>query len=207
MKKLFTLLLTLISLNVFSQKIDTVLNNGVYKSFVNYELKQPVYVVYKLYKGGGSCSRAGFAFKNDTQIKLAGTQDYAKSGYDKGHLANAEDFAFDCIKDEATFRYYNCLPQTANMNRGVWKQYEGKIRDISQTDSLLVICGGRFKDIKKMGDNCAVPDHCFKVVKSLSTGKILFVVYFTNEVKDSKSEEITLDELLKKIGYQIPMIY
>jgi hypothetical protein len=74
MKKLFTPLLTLISLNVFSQKIDTVLNNGVYKSFVNYELKQPVYVVYKLYKGGGSCSRAGFAFKNDTQVNYPTTK-------------------------------------------------------------------------------------------------------------------------------------
>jgi hypothetical protein len=58
-----------------------------------------------------------------------------------------------------------------------------------------------------MGDNCAVPDHCFKVVKSLSTGKILFVIYFTNEVKDAKGDEITIDELLNKIGYQIPLSY
>jgi endonuclease G len=206
-KLVLTILLSLITFVIYSQKVDTVLNNGVYKSYINYDLKQPIYVVYKLYNGGGPCSRAGFFFKNDTQIKMAGDKDYLKSGYDKGHLANAEDFAFDCKKDELTFRYYNCLPQTPNMNRGVWKQYETKIRELSKTDSLLVICGGRFKDIKKIGDNCAVPDHCFKIVKSLSTGKLIYVVYFDNVPKDAKANEITIDELLNRLGYQLPMTY
>jgi len=71
----------------------------------------------------------------------------------------------------------------------------------------LVICGGRFKDIKKIGDNCAVPDHCFKIVKSLSTGKLIYVVYFDNVPKDAKANEITIDELLNRLGYQLPMTY
>lgn len=205
-KKILILLsFNLIYLNCFPQKVDTILTNEVYKSYVNYELKQPLYVVYKLYKGGGTCSRAGFFFKNDTQLKIANTQDYLKSGYDKGHLVGAEDFAYDCKKDELTFRYYNCLPQTPNMNRGVWKQYETKVREWSQNDSLLIICGGRFKDIKKIGDGCAVPDHCFKVIKSLSSGKILSVVYFTNVIKDAKVTETTLDQLNKFLGYEIPI--
>ena len=43
--------------------------------------------------GGGNCKRASFRFINDTQILMASDKDYSKSGYDRGHLANAEDFA------------------------------------------------------------------------------------------------------------------
>lgn len=42
-------------------------------------------------------------------MKCATDKDYLNSGYDAGHLANAEDFAFDRYKEEKTFRYYNCL--------------------------------------------------------------------------------------------------
>ena len=54
MKKFsLVLILSLFALTLFSQKIDTVINNGVYKSHFNYALKEPVYVEYTLFHGGG----------------------------------------------------------------------------------------------------------------------------------------------------------
>ena len=147
MKKIISLLITIfVSIISFSQGIDTVINTGFYKSYFDIDIKEPVYLAYKVYKGGGNCSRAGFKFKNDTKIPMATDKDYAGSGFDMGHLANAADFAFDCVKDEKTFRFYNCLPQYPNLNRGIWKKWETQIRQESQTDSLLVICGGVFSN-------------------------------------------------------------
>jgi endonuclease G len=64
------------------------------------------------------------SFGNDMpSITTATSRDYAGSGYDKGHMAAALDFASDCEKEEMTFVYYNALPQTPNLNRGVWKSF------------------------------------------------------------------------------------
>lgn len=193
----------------FSSKaqVDTVINCGFYKSYFDYETSQPYYVSYKLYRGGGKCPRDKFRFKNDTDIKTADSDDYDKSGYDMGHLANAADFAFDCEKDEKTFRYYNCLPQYPNLNRGIWKKWETKIRQESQQDSLLILCGGVFSDKKiKPSSKVIVPDNCWKIVYSLSKKKILWCIWFVNSPK-AVSEETTFVDLQKLIPYKIKLEY
>ena len=206
MKKIF-FLLTFLWTNALFGQVDTIIDCGFYKSYFDYESMQPLYVSYKLYKGGGKCPRDKFRFKNDTKIKMATTDDYDKSGYDMGHLANAADFAFDCEKDEKTFRLYNCLPQFPNLNRGVWKKWETKIREESQKDSLLIICGGVFTDKKiKPTSSVLVPDYCWKIVYSLSKTKVLWVMWFTNTPK-ATFEEINQDILNKKIPYKIPTTY
>ncbi|AWA30298.1 hypothetical protein HYN48_09490 [Flavobacterium magnum] len=182
---------------------DTVINTGVYKSYFCYALKQPLYVTYLLYKGGGDCDRgeAHFRFLK-CGIKTASDKDYAGSGFDKGHLANAEDFAYDCAKEAATFCYYNCLPQTVTLNRGIWKTWEEKIRDISQKKKLFVIAGGIYGD-RRIGDNSlAVPDYCYKIVLEAQTQKIICCLLFPND--ESKTvQAITLDELKKMLGYPL----
>ena len=142
--------------------------------------------------------------KNDTKLNTATQKDYAATGYDQGHLANAEDFASDCIKDEATFRFYNCLPQTANLNRGVWKKWETTIRKESQSDSLLIICGGTFESKKTIGNGVWVPIHCWKIVISLSKNTVTHCLYFTNN-NSAEVKELKLTELKKLVNYKIDL--
>ena len=168
-------------------------DKGIYKANFSNAFHESNYVSYFLYKGGGQCSRAGLHFTNDDpRLQCATEEDYKGSHYDKGHLANAEDFAFDCEKDELTFRYYNCLPQTPNLNRGIWKKEETLIRKWSQSEKLYIICGGLFGN-KKIG-KIAVPSYCWKVVQSVATGKVLFCGWFSNTVK-ATLEEISPAEL------------
>ena len=47
-----------------------------------------------------------------------------------------------------TFRFYNALPQTPKLNRGIWKHYETEIRKLSQNDSILIITGSIFSNKK-----------------------------------------------------------
>ena len=198
---LFTLMaLCLLCTNMAAQSI---VRTPIYTVNFSNALHEPLWISYKLYRGGGDCSRAGFRFYNDIDsLQTATDKDYARSGYDKGHLANAEDFAYDCTKDELTFRYYNCLPQTPNLNRGVWKVNEEQVREWSQSDSLLVVCGGSFGK-KKIG-RVAVPDYCWKVVQSLSNKKVLFCGWFTN-TSTATVEEVSVAELLKRTGMVIEL--
>jgi endonuclease G len=204
MQKYFRInMLLLLAVSVLCGNVvaQSIVKRGIYTVNFSNALHEPLWVSYKLYSGGGECSRTKFRFRNDIDsLQTATDKDYARSGYDKGHLANAEDFAYDCTKDELTFRYYNCLPQTPNLNRGVWKINETAIRQLSQTDSLLIICGGTFSK-KKIG-RIAVPDHCWKVVQSLSTKKILFCGWFTN-TSQATVTEIPLAELIKRTGEEL----
>jgi endonuclease G len=162
-------------------------------------------VSYILYKGGGDCDRSRFHFKNDnTRAQTATDHDYEGSGYDKGHLANAEDFAFDCSNDELTFRYYNCLPQTANLNRGLWKRNETDVREWSQNEKLYIICGGYFGNTK-IGNGVLVPSYCWKVVQSVATKKVLFCGWFSNTSK-ATLDTLTVADLEKKLKSRIVLL-
>lgn len=204
-RKIAIIIFILINGVCFSQKADTLVNVGIYKSLYSFKKGQPTYVIYKLYKGGGDCKRDKVNFKKDSVVKnlTADGDDYEGTGYDRGHLANAEDFAFDCKKQEQTFRYYNCCPQTAKLNRSIWKKNENDIREMSQKDSLIVICGGIFlksaKPIKE-GSKLLVPKYYYKVVVSLSTKKLIQSYLFENN-DEPKMREISLEELQGKTKF------
>lgn len=197
-----------LSFSLFSQKVDTIINTGFYKSYFSNFYKEPLYVSTIIYKAGGSCDRSKFYFKNDAiGIKSPTLKDYVNSGYDQGHLANAADWASDCKNLEKTFRFYNALPQTPNLNRGVWKKWELQIRKLSQTDSLLVVSGGVFSPSdKKIGNGVFVPSYCWKIVVKVKESKILYVLLFEND-KDAKVEEINLDRLKSILNWLPELTY
>lgn len=197
-------LLLLIPFIAFSQKVDTIIKTDVFTSYYSKDLRLPIMVKYVLYKGGGECSRVGDVFHNDYKLNVVGTKEFKASGYDEGHMANAEDFAYDCKKQKGTFQFINQLPQTPNLNRGIWKHYETIIRDLSQHDSLIVVCGGIWED-NKVVNGMRIPNKCWKVVYSLTQKKIIYVLLFTNDNKATVRELRTIEELnLKnKIDYDI----
>lgn len=199
MKKiLFILSLLFLTSFLYSQKVDTIIVNKEYKSYFSYEVKNPLFVIYKLYKGGGNVPRTGMDFKTDGLKYSLTDKDYLKSGYDIGHLANAKDFAYSEESEEKTFRYYNALPQTPRLNRGIWKSYESKLRELSQNDSFLIIAGG-YNYIKI--NSLYVPKYCYKIVKNLVTKNVKCVV-FNNDNSETKSE-IKIEVLYSYLRYDV----
>lgn len=193
MKKIFTLLSFIFFVSIGSAQndtlkisYDTLIINKAYKSYFSKTYRAPVAIVYTLYHGGGDCSRSGMSFKNSIKGLLTATNDdYARSGYDKGHMADAEDFAYNCDLEEITFQYYNAVPQTVSLNRGPWKHYETLIRKLSQNDTLDIICYNEF-GTRKIG-NAFVPTKCYKFVFDKNTKAVVFAFYYTNtEAPDYK---------------------
>lgn len=167
---ILALCFSILSLSQNIEKYDYTIDMKYYKAYYNKDIKTSSFVIYKLYRGGGNVSRSNLSFRPYDNLPHF---NYSKSGYDKGHLVPAKDFSksFDMLR--STFYYVNCIPQNPTLNRGKWKSYEEMIRQISYSDSLLVICGG----CDYSGE---IPLNCFKVVYSLTTHKCIFTLLFPN---------------------------
>ena len=190
LQHLILLLLAVLPVVGLSQNIekpDKEIKEKCYESFYSYKIEAPAYVIYKLYHGGGNVPRKGFRFKSNLPHFT-----YPHSGYDIGHMCNAEDFASSKELEESTFRYYNAVPQKPNLNRGVWEVNEKDIRKLSQTDSLLIICGG-------CDYSGLIPARCFKMVYSLSTKKMIYAKIFTNS---NDATENDCDALIDKFPFE-----
>ena len=197
--KFLTLLLLILTFSSFSQKIDKIINKEIYTSYYSNSLKVPLYVVYYLSNGGGNYSRAKLRFIEEKNT--AKNSDYSKSGYDRGHLVSAEDFAYDHRKQSLTFSYYNCFPQTQSLNRGSWKVWETTIRNESKRWPLKIFIGGIYGQ-KKIRGRIGIPDYCWKVVYNQKSGLILHALIFSNDNIGSV-RRTTLSELKSLLKYPV----
>lgn len=179
MKQLSTFLFLFLShaLGCMSQTLlpyDTVIDRGYYRSYFNSQYSTVSFVRYELYKAGGTASRKGMQFRQTVGHSVF---PYARSGYDKGHLAAAQDFAHSRDAMLATFDYINCLPQTPTLNRGAWKKLETKVRKWSQTDTLWIECGGLSFELPRH----QVPKYFYKIVTRHHGRDTLCNIIFLNK--------------------------
>ena len=202
MKKLVVLFYLFLSCQLFGQKIDKVVEKQIYRSYFSYTLKSPLYVVYDLYNGGGSFSRKNLRFLEEEGT--AKNKDYAKSGYDKGHLVNAEDFAYDPELEKKTFSLYNVFAQHPKLNRGSWKTWEIIIRNESKKWPLKIYVGAIYGQ-RKIKGKITIPEYCWKVVINKKTGLVMHSLIFKNDETEATSR-ITLQELKSKLNYPIDFL-
>lgn len=197
-KSILPIIIGLLFVNYLSgQIVDTIIVKNAYTSYFSFELKAPIYSIYYLYKGGGDSKRINFKH----EYRSAENADYAKSGYDRGHLVSAEDFAYNQLLENQTFSYYNCFPQNKKLNRGAWKSWEMKIREESQNWPLKIYVGGIYSN-KKINNSVTVPEYCWKVVYNQKTGLILHVLIFRND-NSCETNRITLEGLKQRLKTKI----
>lgn len=101
--------------------------------------------------------------------------DYTNSGYDRGHMVRSEERTIDDADNKSTFLMSNIIPQTPDLNRGVWLDLEYHLESLCKDSNkqLFVITGPIFHtDSTLMGlGKVAVPDSCFKIVVVLEKGQ------------------------------------
>lgn len=97
------------------------------------------------------------------------TEDYTRSGYDRGHLCPAADNKWDKQAMRESFYMTNVCPQNHNLNRGDWKELEESCRRWAQEEGrIYIVCGPilydqRHRTIGKK-HKITVPEAFFKVV-------------------------------------------
>lgn len=91
---------------------------GSYSGVYNDSRHCPKYTVYKPGPIDTSIDRLS-SFWRDTSLHTASDADYVNSGYDRGHMAPAEDMSISTNSMYYSFSMANACPQTPKLNRGV----------------------------------------------------------------------------------------
>ena len=113
--------------------------------------------------------RAG-TFHADEQLPYqdqAQLTDYRASGYDRGHMTPSGDMP-DAAAQEESFSLANIVPQTAQLNRGIWEGIESAIRNLAVAEGeLYLVTGPAFvgSQLRSIGaNNVLVPTSTWKAV-------------------------------------------
>jgi endonuclease G len=136
--------------------------------------KIPAWVGYALTKEDSLAKATGRqgSFRADTALPRgdrAENADYSGSGYDKGHMAPANDFTRSVQAMKATFVLTNAVPQKHGVNGGKWAQLEDAVHSLAATRGTVWVFSGPVfagkTPMKSIGpDKVAVPTHTYKVV-------------------------------------------
>lgn len=130
-------------------------------------------------------------------------EDYARSGYDRGHLAPAADMGNKQAQHEC-FTLANMIPQNSENNRGIWSAIEGATRHLTnQKGSLYIITGPIFSgsQVKRIGGRVLVPTKLYKAIYDPSSGEA--AAYIVTNAASNNYEVISIAELEKQSGIKI----
>ncbi|TGL59516.1 DNA/RNA non-specific endonuclease [Leptospira sarikeiensis] len=125
--------------------------------------------------------------------------DYKNSGYDRGHLAAADNYKNDQRLNDETFFLSNISPQIHSFNAGIWKRFEQKIRDwVKQYGKIYVITGPLYFENshealessfmqKFIGKNkVGVPSHFYKILVKDEKDISILAFVIRHEASSSK---------------------
>ena len=113
-----------------------------------------------------NCFTADPMLPTDKQIF---TSDYTNGGFDRGHMARSADRTAGNTDNASTFYLTNIVPQTGDLNQGVWAQFENALGDSARAGRAVYIITGPWYDpaqplrfIKNEG-KIAIPNRTWKV--------------------------------------------
>jgi endonuclease G, mitochondrial len=91
---------------------------------------------------------------------------YARSGYDRSHVAPSADM-FDLQSQQECFSLANMVPQEPSVNRGTWGGVESTTRKLAKARGDLYIVTGPIysgENVLKIGGAVMVPTQMFKAI-------------------------------------------
>ena len=129
--------------------------------------------------------------------------DYARSGYDRGHIAPSADMP-DRRSQQECFSLANMVPQVPENNRGPWGKIESTVRKMAKKrGELYVITGPIFRGSKlqRIGGQVMVPTQLFKAVYDPRRGEA--GAYLIDNAENARARRISIAELEKIAGMDI----
>jgi endonuclease G, mitochondrial len=180
--------------------------------------EQAAWVAYRLQaQGNAPRHNRQDRFRADGRVSTgsATPEDYANSGYDRGHLAPAADFSTDQQALKETFYMSNMSPQVPAFNRGIWSKLENQVRAWAETEGDLWVVTGPVlhnqNKLQKIGANqISVPLYYYKVIldaREPELKMIGFVLPNEGSGKDLRSFVLTVDSIEALTGLDFfPML-
>lgn len=177
--------------------------------------KIPQWVAYVLTpEHATGCEKRLSAFKSDRSLPIgqrAELSDYAKSGYDTGHIANSADMSWDQDVARESFILSNMTPQLPEFNRGIWKKLEDQTRAwaLGRQTTILIYAGPIYNRVqdKTIGKNMVtVPNGFYKILVDTESGEVL-VFKFAHEAGSGSLNKYlsSIAQVQKETGIVFPM--
>lgn len=162
---------------------DYLMDKTEYVVSYNRRLNAPNWAAWKLDASDlGHASRSP-GFRSDETLPagfyVVRDGDYARSGYDRGHLCPSADRTSSPATNAATFVFTNVHPQLHELNAGPWEELEVHERELAHGGkTLYVVAGGLFdREPPRIGHDrdpahrVAVPKASYKVIVALARGE------------------------------------
>ena len=190
---------------------DNIIEYKGYTVSYNTNTLIPNWVAYELTaeETKGDADREDKVFSMDMSFKgpQARREDYSKSGWTKGHMAPARDFAWSDDALTETFYFMNVCPQDETLNAKDWNYLEKQVRHWAKEYGKVWVVSGPIIGKNKYGtigeDRVVVPDAFFKAVM-VSQGalysSIAFVMGNDSQRYYLADCSITVNELEKLTG-------
>ena len=150
---------------------DQLIKHAGFHLGYSYRHRQALWVSYELL--GDDLEKPQFTradkFAPDPQISTDPVQpkEYARTGFDRGHLAPAADMSYSQPTLLESFYMSNISPQKPGCNRGIWKKLETQVREWAREKRrIFVVTGPMFSDQPtRMGSGrIPVPEAFYKVL-------------------------------------------
>jgi endonuclease G len=129
--------------------------------------------------------------------------DYARSGYDRGHMAPSGDMPSASAQEES-FSLANMIPQNPDNNRNLWEGIESAVRTYATDKGELYVLTGPIFDgasLQRIGGRVLVPTHVFKAI--YDPYKHVAGAYIANNAPGMEYQAVTIAELEKRIGINL----
>jgi len=190
---------------------EKVTKHRAYAVSYNHKHMQANWVAYELTQAhtvGLAERESRFIIDPIISPHTARTEDYTKSGFDRGHLAPAADMKYSEQAMKESFYTSNISPQRPGLNRGIWKQLEEKIRDWAPVNRPLFIATGPvlnepLEQFIGYYNRITVPKRFFKVI--LDTAQparaIGFIFQNASTTLPLTSFAMSVDAVEKVTGY------
>lgn len=169
--------------------------------------RTPLYVGEHLTRAGlSSHSERTNDFHAEDRLPLderAELNDYARSGYDRGHMAPSADMPNSQAQHDS-FTLANMIPQNQENNRGIWAHIEGATRNLAKDrGELYVVTGPIFvgSNIQRIGGRVLIPTKIYKAIYDPSSG--FAGAYIVDNASGSDYKVISIAQLEQLTGLKI----
>lgn len=142
-------------------------------------------------------------YREDTDLPSeirATLDDYASSGYDRGHMCPGGDCNWDDEGRDETFLLSNMCPQNPNLNRGDWKEIEFACRKwAKQYGSIYIVCGPIFfksQKHEKIGPHqIPVPEAFFKVILCVESSNPKGIAFICRNTDGNRKKDFYVNSI------------
>jgi endonuclease G len=174
--------------------------------------KLPKFVTYELLPQNalGCVARTNAFVSNQFVPNGPRPDDYAGTGYDKGHAAPDGDLSWNQQVEYESFLMTNMFPQHGSLNRGIWKLLETNVRGwaVQLNQSFTVYVGAIYNlNNKKIGNGVVVPHGYYKIVINNATKEVAgwefpHIAPYINLGNDLTKFRTPINEIMKESGVQ-----